>query len=156
MHVHAIITLPNSRVYSMSDIDHCILKNHMFGGFCNWDRKTIEQDAERNLRILTEKYGQPECGRNRATFISKHCVIKFPLNDNGIADNDWEGSVSGPELAKGRWIEIDGFVCVIQEKLTMLEDFSYKNLPDWVGSVDGGQVGYDKKGRLKAFDFGYR
>lgn len=133
----------------MSELNHCLLKNHMFGGFCDWDRKTIEQDAEKALIRLTEKYGIPECGRNRATFISKHCVIKFPLND-------WEGSVSSPELAKGRWIKIDDFVCVIQEKLKMVENFSYDTLPDWVGSIDGGQVGYDKKGRLKAFDFGYR
>jgi hypothetical protein len=28
----------------------------------------------------------------------------------------------------------------------------YNNLPDWVMSVDGGQVGYNKKGELVAFD----
>lgn len=136
------------------DVDHCKLSSHLFGGFYDCDE--TNKEAEKYLRILTAKYGIPECGRNRATFMSKHCVIKFPLNDNGICDNDWEGSMRSETTARGRWIQIGSFVCVVQEKLTMPENFSYKNLPDWVGGVDGGQVGYDKKGRLKAYDFGYR
>lgn len=136
------------------------LSDHMFGGFCEWDEKDkgINERAEAILAKLIEKYGQPECGRNRACFISKHCVLKFPLNDGGVADNDWEGSCSGDIYAVGKWLQIGEFVCVMQEKLTLIpeEAFSYATLPDWVGSVDCGQVGYDKKGRLKAFDFGTR
>ncbi len=134
------------------------LSEQMFGGFIDWHDKTINDRAESALKKLINKYGQPQCGRNRAAFISKHCVIKFPLNDDGVADCDWEGSYSGEHLAKGRWIQIDGFVCVIQEKLRLIpnKEFSYANLPDWVGSIDCGQVGYDKKDRLKAYDFGIR
>lgn len=134
------------------------LSNFLYGGFCDWDDKTINDRAEAILARLIAKYGEPICGRNRAAFMSKHCVIKFPLNDNGICDNDWEGSCSAPYLAKGRWIQIDGFTCVIQERLTEIpaDEFSYESLPDWVGSIDGGQVGYDKKNRLKAYDFGIR
>ena len=139
-------------------MNHLSLSNHMFGGFSTWDDEYVDAQAEAQLALLTLKYGIPECGRNRATFFGKHCVIKFPLNDNGIADNDWEGSCSADYLAVGKWIEIGGFVCVMQEKLIPIpeNEFSYDNLPDWVGSIDGGQVGYDKKGRLKAYDFGTR
>lgn len=42
-------------------------------------------------------------------------------------------------------MQIDGFTCVIQEMLSYIKDFNMKNLPEWVGSVDCGQVGYDKK-----------
>lgn len=128
-------------------------RHNLFGGF---GVDEIDYKAHLTLMWLTEKYGQPDCGRNRACFFSKHCVIKFPLNANGEADNDWEASCSGETLAKGRWIEINGFICVIQEKLNYVENFSYSALPDWVGSVDCGQVGYDKKGNLKAYDFGIR
>lgn len=126
----------------------------MFGGFYTWEDKTINARAETMLLKLTTKYGIPQCGRNRATFISKNYVIKFPLNDNGIADNDWEGSCSASYLARGRWIKIDGFVCVMQEKLTILQGHELSDLPEWVNSIDGRQVGYDRKGNLKAFDFG--
>lgn len=132
------------------------LSDHMFGGFADWDNENLNARAEVVLARLIEKYGEPECGRNRAVFLSKNYVLKFPLNDGGVGDNDWEGSVSADHLAVGRWIQIDGFVCVMQERLTHIppEEFSYDNLPDWVGFIDGGQVGYDRQGRLKAYDFG--
>lgn len=60
------------------------------------------EDARRDIvRGLLEKfgkkYGVPEVGRNRACYISKHCVIKVPLNEGGIGDNDWGGRVSDLE-----------------------------------------------------------
>lgn len=38
------------------------------------------------------------------------------------------------------------------EKVEPLEKVDYKNLPFWVGMVDCGQVGYDKTGKLVAYD----
>jgi hypothetical protein len=112
--------------------------------------------AKAALDRLTQKYGEPDVGTTRACFISKRCVIKFPINDRGERANDWEGSVSADHLARGRYITIDGFVCVIQEKLNVdiWNGKTYKDFPEWVGSIDCGQVGYDSKGNLKAFDFG--
>jgi hypothetical protein len=51
-----------------------------------------------------------------------------------------------------------GFVCVMQETLTMPIEGEIQKIwknpaYDWVGSIDGSQVGYDRHGQLKAYDF---
>lgn len=129
------------------------LSEILFAGFIDEGRT---EKAEAILKRLTAKYGEPSCGKDRAAFISKHCVLKFPINDCGEMANDWEGSLISDTTAKGKWLEIDGFVCVMQEKLVEV-DWSvneYSDFPDWVGCIDCGQVGYDRRGRLKAYDFG--
>lgn len=110
------------------------------------------------MEKLALKYGNPECGRNRATFLSHHFVIKFPLNKKGIADNIFEGTRYSRKkyYAKGRIININGFKCVIQERLKMpkLSERVASEWPSWVSKIDCGQVGFDRKGNLKAYDFG--
>lgn len=125
----------------------------LFGGFIDKHRTAA---AEAQLVRLTKKYGEPKIGTTRACFMSKRYVLKFPINDRGEFCNDWEGSVSADYLARGRWLEIDGFICVMQERLVEADwdGKKYSDFPDWVGSVDCGQVGYDRKGVLKAYDFG--
>jgi len=121
----------------------------------NFECSTLNAVAVDFLSRLEKKYGQPSCGRNRATFLSKHCVIKFPLNYAGIRDNSIESKSQTDtyaSYAKGRKIMLGNFNCVIQEQLRM--PANRKNLPTWVMSIDCCQVGYDVKGRLKAFDFG--
>lgn len=120
-----------------------------FAGFMD---DAFTQKAQTLINKLVAKYGEPDCGRNRAVFISKFCVIKIPINDNGVLDNDWEASVISDTTAKGRWLEIEGLVCCMQQKLNT--EVVYKDLPDWVNSVDCRQVGYDRKGNLRAYDFG--
>ena len=125
----------------------------LFGGFIDRERNAV---AEALYARLEKKYGEPEVGTTRAVFFSKKHVVKVPINDKGEYVNDYEGSVSSDIYARGRWVEIEGFICVIQERLDLscLKNFSYKNFPDWVGNIDCGQVGHDRKGNLKAFDFG--
>lgn len=115
------------------------------------DRLAIEL-----LSKLEKKYGKPSCGRNRAAFISKHCVIKFPLNFDGLTDNQYETRVDHEVnyYAKGKQVLLGDFNCVVQEKLRMPKN--HDNLPSWVNCIDCGQVGYDSKGMLKAYDFGPR
>ena len=89
------------------------------------------------------------------TTAMQHCVIKFPLKFDGIHDNSIESkkySDGYASYAKGRKIMLGDFNCVVQEKLTMPEKLH--GLPTWVMSIDCCQVGYDVKGRLKAYDFG--
>lgn len=114
----------------------------------------LDAEAKSFIEKLTAKYGQPSCGRSRATFTSKHCVIKFPLNIAGLIDNGHEARYNDETTAKGRKIMLGDFVCVMQERLTYPES-RLVNPPSWVYSVDCMQVGYDKKGRLKAYDFGF-
>jgi hypothetical protein len=133
------------------ELDNCKLASHLFGGF---ETKARSKHAEKILHKLRTQYGEPECGRNRASFMLKKHVLKFPLNNAGEADNDLEGSMGGPTLAKGRRIEIEGFICVVQEKLDVIDDPYGLDLPEWVNYIDGSQVGYSAKGVLKAYDFG--
>lgn len=130
------------------------LESFLFGGFIDEHRT---KEANLLLARLTEKYGKSRIGTTRSCFFSKHFVLKFPINDRGEFCNDWEGSVSADYLAKGRWLEIEGFICVMQERLVEADwkDKTYADFPDWVGSIDCGQVGYDSKGNLKAFDFAH-
>ena len=129
------------------------IEQWLFGGF--YDEGRTEQ-ANKILNELIAKYGPPSCGRNRATFRLKNHVFKFPMNDNGEADNDWEGSVSATDdaeycYAKSRWIKYRGFICVMAE---IIEEVPYDELPDWAKWSDG--AGRCKKGFIKIYDYGIR
>lgn len=108
---------------------------------------------------LIAKYGQPfDFGRNRLVFANDRIVVKFPRNCDGEADNDWEGSVSGPTKCRGRLIELDGFICVMQERVQRVyaDVPCPAKLPKWTDCIDCRQVGYDRQGNLRAYDYGYR
>lgn len=121
--------------------------------FCDWDDSTINDRAKIVLNRLMAKYGEPSCGKNRATFIGKNFVIKFPRSDSGINDNCIESSYSDDTTAKSRGFILDGFLCVVQERLVMPTKEQRKSMPSWVDFIDCGQVGFDRKGNLKAYDF---
>jgi len=115
------------------------------------------------LPILTEfksRYGEPECGRTRAVFdMGNGYVIKVPIDYEGMMASSNEFSTFEME---------DSFIPVaecyfsreFEQPLLIMEKVDtsrnrrpdYKDLPNWVGFVDGGQVGYDSKGRLVAYD----
>lgn len=108
-------------------------------------------------------------GRNRRVYIIGTYVIKVPLNLNGVTDNDWEGSVSnGPKpsewdviypkhkrLAWYRGIPIL-FMEFVRPALTKHITKRLGSVPKWVDRVDCGQVGFNKQGRLMAYDYGPR
>ncbi len=131
----------------------------------------FEDDTAETLRFLCERYMQRSnnqvfTGRNRNVFILKNnIVVKIPVNLCGIADNDWEGSISNanddPEeirFARTRLTYYKGVPIVFMEHVTYAgkreieKRLGYE--PDWVMSVDGGQVGFNTKGQLVAFDYG--
>lgn len=116
------------------------------------------EEAFTLFKRLSEKYDFLGCGTYRAVFKMRgDLVLKIPLNEAGEFCNDGEGSIRGEELAKGRWLEIDGFICVIQERITeaSLKDIKsvFGRIPDWVAAIDSSQVGFNKAGLLKAYDF---
>lgn len=57
-----------------------------------------------------------------------------------------------PVDAETKMIEEGDVFYTRMEKVEPLEKVDYKNLPFWVGVVDCGQVGYDKTGKLVAYD----
>lgn len=48
----------------------------------------------------------------------------------------------------------EGMDVLVMEKVDIhgVSHLGYKDMPDWVGSVDCAQVGYDRNGRLVAYD----
>lgn len=107
-------------------------------------------------------------GRNRATFVFRNHVVKLPINFGGLGDNDWEGSVSnGPDqddrysiqYARTRLYYVGELPVLFMERVTPAGSVEIENRlgfePEWVYSVDCGQVGFNKSGRLVAYDYGY-
>lgn len=126
----------------------------------------VDFDAEEILKELHSKYEYLGSGLSRAVFKLKgNHVLKFPLNPKGERDNDWEGSVctnigkSDPDeevqYPNTRHFDIGGFICCVMEYVTPVTDTADVKLPDWVNNVDCTQVGYNKRGNLVAYDYGY-
>lgn len=104
--------------------------------------------------------------RTRNVFIYQKVVVKLPIDSLGFMANDWEGSISNtPEsfnhpyyvqYPRTRLYYWKGIPILWMEKVEIADwtDKSYSDFPDWVGSVDCGQVGYTRKGRLVAYDYG--
>ena len=132
----------------------------------------FRKDIVRLFKRYLAKGVPYECGRNRCTFIFRTYVVKLPLTDYGISDNDWEGSVSNdpdftPEpgtedwyiqYARTRLAQVGSVPVLLMERVeyatyaTIMEREGKE--PDWIASVDCGQVGYNKSGKLVAFDYG--
>jgi hypothetical protein len=108
-------------------------------------------------------------GRNRNVFeMPGGYVIKLPRNCDGITDNDWEGSVSNyPEnignhefeqFARTRLFYYGEIPVLFMERVAPLTSAEviarFGEEPDWVYSIDGGQVGVNRKGQLVAYDYG--
>jgi hypothetical protein len=118
----------------------------------------------KQINLYRRKYGEPDVGRTRAVFDrGDGYVVKVPINGEGFAANSREVITSEAEdpytpVADCYHdtvydVSSDGVSVLVMEKLTFDGvPKSYKDLPDWVGAVDCGQVGYNKKGELVAFD----
>lgn len=107
------------------------------------------------------------CGRNRNVFDMGRYVVKIPKNLDGIVDNDWEGSVSNGNddpheirYARTHLAWVDELPIVFMEWVEpatsreIIQRLGFE--PDWVMSVDCGQVGFARDGRLLAYDYGPR
>ena len=132
----------------------------------------LTDEAKEALHPLYAKYlsraKEVWCGRNRVVFDMGIYVVKLPRHALGFSDNEWEGSVSNEgndegyvQYAKTRIFYYKGLhefsiPVVFMERVNsdIRQGKKYKDFPDWVGSVDGGQVGYNKHGKLVAFDYG--
>lgn len=126
------------------------------------------------IKELHARY-KPRClafyqGRNRSVYVMKNLVVKIPRNFDGIADNDWEGSVSngGDEDPKG-WeiiyartrMHYHGEIPVVfMERVDPALSSEIKlrlgSVPNWTGRVDCEQVGFTRRGKLVAYDYGMR
>jgi hypothetical protein len=118
----------------------------------------------KQINLYRKKYGEPEVGRTRAVFDrGDGYVVKVPLNGEGFAANSREvltSEAGDPYTPVAECyhdvvydVTSEGVSVLVMEKLSFEGvPRGYNDLPDWVMSVDGGQVGYNKKGELVAFD----
>jgi len=104
-------------------------------------------------------------GRNRVVFHMGHYVVKIPMNYNGIADNDWEGSVRhspDPRMAKyarTRMVYHTEIPVVFMEYVKYIAYGELRErgpVPHWVDGIDCQQVGFNRRGQLVAYDYGIR
>lgn len=99
-------------------------------------------------------------GRNRRVYLlpSGKNVIKVPLNDDGISDNCVEDSRFRKHRAK--WYPLARCRLLDYTKYYLIMEYvkpakkPYDCGEAWVYSVDCGQVGFNRAGRLVAFDYG--
>ena len=121
-------------------------------------------DPERNeaatvsITALATKYKILGSGLWRIVFLmDENRVLKFPTSDGGEMCNDGEASISHENYAEGQHLNHDGFICVIQEYVKPLSIVSlkqiYGKIPDWCYGIDCVQVGLNRNGELKAYDF---
>lgn len=134
----------------------------------------IEEDDQLLLRLHV-KYANRAIagysGRNRNTFIlNDRLVVKLPRNADGCMDNEWEGCISNSTESIGdplfvqyprtRLAYVEGIPVVFMERISHMRTADivrhFGAEPDWVNSVDGGQVGVNRFGRLVAYDYGVR
>lgn len=121
---------------------------------------------------LSLKYGLPiGSGNTRVVWNTKKGhVIKVPRNSDGSFDNSDEARYSRNHKNKNKNIQksdenlaltrsfiVNDFVIIISEYIEHLSFNDIKShfnfIPDWVYSIDCMQVGLDKNGFLKAYDF---
>lgn len=124
---------------------------------CDCTNRYIDQ-YDQLKEFLQAKYGEPiGSGRHRLTFASKRVVIKMPWNTEAIAANNSEYRIykidlsCRERLARCRKIELFGVPVIVMEKLNINIDWREK--PSWSMNYDCGQVGKDRKGNLKAYDY---
>jgi hypothetical protein len=115
------------------------------------------EDVLPDFLTYFQKYGfsQTSSGRNRIALLNakRNIVIKLPLNQFGIDDIYWEFKNQGEQYAKNKIFVLpkSGIPLLVMEKIT---ETDLKEKPDWAQSIDSGQVGRNKKGIFKAYDYG--
>lgn len=106
-------------------------------------------------------------GRNREVYRRGNYVIKVPRNWQGIVDNEHEADVGSytrkevpGSIQYARCRLHPGGILVMQYAQfvgpgTDPDGFlPHKNGPSWMGFVDCGQVGYNRFGKVVAYDYG--
>lgn len=116
----------------------------------------FEKELKEILAFFQNKFPSIGQGRNRIVFgISENYVAKIPINEKGVFDNGYErrcfkrGHVAYP-YARCRML---GDFVLIMERLNL--KVNKEDLPDWVKYVDCAQVGWNSRGKLKIYDYGY-
>jgi hypothetical protein len=110
-------------------------------------------------KFCIARYGEAmDSGRNRIVFESKFCVVKAPLNLEGVDDNQKEARLFNTNkknmYAKCRLAKVHNTYLLVMERLRELKWNERDILPEWAKSLtDGQQVGFNSKGKILAYDY---
>lgn len=105
-------------------------------------------DVEKRLR---QKFGSPIGeGRGRLVFGNEKIVVKVPVTPDGEIWNEIEAMSwrNDERFARCRLLAL-GVHCLMMERL----DLDMEELPEWSQDFDCSQVGIDRRGRVKIYDF---
>ncbi|AIW22316.1 hypothetical protein F0267_01360 [Vibrio coralliilyticus] len=127
--------------------------------FFNDIRSNLGENAVALHQRLWDKYGEPECGNSRATYISKNYVFKLPITDQGIRQNEDECTLLSDDywqFAKTRLVDAESGLLCMERVEHAPHDIIKQRLgyiPDFVAGIDCSQVGFNRRGLLVAYDF---
>ena len=134
----------------------------MFDEFSIQIQNEFDESHAKTLIGLWKKYEKKASnihwGRTRVAFIINNIVVKLPLYSDGCIDNDHEGSFFCDEYANTKLTYCNDIPILFMEyvkhaNFDAIKD-EFGNIPDWVYSIDCGQVGFNRKGKLVAYDYG--
>lgn len=120
----------------------------------------ITEGVRQILEYFEKRYQFLGTGTRRAVFLTpnERWVVKVPLSGMGMLGNRTEArryaALPDDIYAKARLHNIMplGIPVLFMEYLEpVMEGFS--ELPDWTWGIEMWQVGYDKYGNLKAYDY---
>lgn len=124
-------------------------------------KSSREVDYFKLLSYFTDRYGPKiGAGRHRVGFARGNVVVKVPKNDQGMIDNIreynmYQRSLKDPKgyhpMARNKLLYVDDVPILYIEKLDVSDRL--ENYPPWAEEIDSLQVGRDKKGKWKAFDY---
>jgi len=122
---------------------------------------TVAQAVLNTLTLFNQRFKFLGIGRNRAVYTtsSGKYVMKVPVTSEGFTDNQRESRIykSYPNSIYARahlhHILPVGIPVLFMEHIQPTIK-TLNELPSWVMSIDGAQVGLDQNGNLKAYDYG--
>lgn len=129
------------------------------GAFDRYDMEFLQHNPEVFFVIMEyiKRFPTPPsrgCGRIAFYDLEKSLVYKIPLRKRGVNDNNNEAVFcKDPQsnLADCEIVNPGNKLPIL--KMEMLDtDISGTKLPNWANDIEHHQVGFDKNGRLKAFD----
>jgi hypothetical protein len=108
-------------------------------------------------------------GRHRDVYLlpGGKYVLKVPRNDAGVSDNYWEDAFDYHKDAWSKTVRVNARCRLIPGTnllvMEYVEPVSYDEIesklgyiPKWVDFIDCQQVGFNRNGKLKAYDYGLR
>lgn len=116
----------------------------------------LEELSHKLIKDFLKEYEYLGYGGTRAVFdMGDGNVLKVAYNHDGIEANrreaTWERTDIPVAECSSYKDEYDSGLCVIMEKVSIPHTWDI-DVPDWVGYVDCGQVGFNKNGELVAYD----